>query len=131
MSEARIKGETEKERKKRYREMRASANPSMMRIIERIEALSAECDDAEVKGKMDYDEIYRLIMDPRFHAVNFLYKGEPFGFAGWWMLYWGEDGEFAKDYDSKEEFLADPVFDGRTLREAFVDTSKWDFEYES
>ena len=77
-------------------------------------------------------EITSQILHPKFHAVNFLYKGEEYGFAGWWILYWGHNGEFDKFYDSKEEFLNDPVFDGRTLDQAFTDgdITDPDFEFE-
>ncbi len=67
---------------------------------------------------------------PFFHAVNFKYKGEDYGFAGWWVLYWGENGENDKIYDSKEEFLNDPIFDGRTFENALDDMTDFAFEYE-
>ena len=70
------------------------------------------------------------ILHNKFHAVSFRYKGVAYGFAGWWILYWGHDGKFDKIYDSKEEFLNDPVFDGRTLDQAFADGDITDVDFE-
>ncbi len=67
------------------------------------------------------------IRNESFHAVNFYYKGTNYTFSGWWMLDWGE-GE--KLYDSKEEFLSDPFFDGRTFENALDDMTDFDFEFE-
>ena len=80
------------------------------------------------------NEIEKIILDEKFHAVSFLYKGKFYGFAGWWILYWGEvwKEENTKDYDSKEEFLKDKPFDGRSLAEAYAvgDITDVDPEYE-
>ncbi|MBR4711742.1 MAG: hypothetical protein IKP10_06880 [Clostridia bacterium] len=54
----------------------------------------------------------------RFHAMNFIYKGKEYSFAGWWVLEW-EDGD--KEYDTINEFLKDPFFDGRTFEEVLPD----------
>ena len=70
------------------------------------------------------------ILNDKFHAVNFMYKGESYGFAGWWVLYRGFDDEVDIIYDSKEEFLNDKVFDGRTFEEALSDITDLDFEFE-
>ena len=75
-------------------------------------------------------EAVKAILDVKFHAVNFLYKGVPYGFAGWWILYWGTDDELDKIYDSKEEFLSDKIFDGRTFEEAQNEITDLDFEFE-
>lgn len=56
------------------------------------------------------------IMRPEFDNVEFLYKEKLYIFSGWWML---EDvnGNNIKDYLTKEDFLEDKCFDGKTLRE--------------
>ncbi len=45
-------------------------------------------------------------------------------------MYWGENGENDKIYDSKEEFLNDPIFDERTFENALDDMTDFAFEYE-
>ena len=53
-----------------------------------------------------------------FHDAEFTYNGITYCFAGWWILGWEENGE-ERDviFDTKEEFLAAPVFDGKTIEE--------------
>ena len=78
------------------------------------------------KEGRNVDNPVEQIRLPGFHAVNFMYKGIEYTFSGWWMLDWGT-GE--KIYDSKEEFLNDPFFDGRTLEDALEDMTDFDFEF--
>lgn len=69
-------------------------------------------------------EIVEAILQDDFHAVNFDVAGVHYCFSGWWLLdiQWPEDGREAdKIYDSKEEFLSDPIFDGKTLGEVVVE----------
>ena len=72
------------------------------------------------------------ILHNKFHAVSFRYKGVAYGFAGWWILYWGDEWveENTKEYDTKEDFLQDRVFDGRTLDQAFADGDITDVDFE-
>lgn len=53
-----------------------------------------------------------------FHSAEFTYNGIKYWFAGWWILGWEENGE-EKDleFDTKEEFLAAPIFDGKTIED--------------
>ena len=65
------------------------------------------------------EDIVTSILRDDFHAVNFDVDGVHYCFAGWWSLCTGDgdNDEDYKIYDSKEEFLKDPVFDGKTLAE--------------
>jgi hypothetical protein len=78
------------------------------------------------------NDLIQAILDNKFHAVSFRYKGTFYGFAGWWILYWGDewDEEKTKEYDTKDEFLQDRIFDGRTLEEAQADITDIDLEFE-
>lgn len=53
-----------------------------------------------------------------FEDADFTYNGIKYSFSGWWLLEWEENGE-EKDmiFDTKEEFLAAPIFDGKTIEE--------------
>lgn len=73
------------------------------------------------------NNIVAIIRDPAFHAVNFHYAGQHYTFSGWWMLEW-DDGD--KIYNSKEDFINDPFFDGRTIGEIQSETTDVDFEFE-
>lgn len=52
--------------------------------------------------------------NPKLHAAYFTYNNTRYVFSGWWLLEW-DDGY--KDYDTKEEFLEDPFFEGKRLEE--------------
>ena len=73
-------------------------------------------------GRKIADEIMR----DDFHAVNFDFEGIHYCFAGWWVLDIGDDED--KEYDSKEDFLNDPIFNGKRLAEVDVlnsDIERW------
>ena len=72
------------------------------------------------------DNFMNLLTNKDFHAVNFDYKGRHYCFAGWWVLDWDED---SKDYDTLEEFIKDPFFDGKTISELSGDIENPDFEF--
>lgn len=61
------------------------------------------------------------------HAAYFTYKGERYSFAGWWVLEW-ENGY--KNYDSIDDFLNDPFFDGKRLDEILDQISDPDYDLE-
>ena len=53
-----------------------------------------------------------------FHDAEFVYNGIKYYFSGWWLLEWEENGEEKYlVFDTKEEFLAAPVFNGKTIEE--------------
>ena len=66
-----------------------------------------------------------IIRNENVHAAFFSYNGKRFVFSGWWLLDWG-DGE--KKYESREAFLSDPFFDGRTLDEIAGEVTDVDYE---
>ena len=74
------------------------------------------------------NEIYEIINSNLFHAIIFTYKGKEFVFSGWWMLDWG-DG--IKEYESKEDFLNDSFFDGKTIAEISDDVTILDYTLET
>lgn len=71
-------------------------------------------EEAESESLAKEEDIVTTILRDDFHAVNFDVNGIHYCFSGWWLL--DIDGE-EKEYDSKEEFLNDPIFDGKTLSE--------------
>lgn len=53
-----------------------------------------------------------------FEDADFTYSGIKYYFSGWWLLEWEENGEEKHlEFDTKEEFLAAPIFDGKTIEE--------------
>lgn len=53
-----------------------------------------------------------------FEDADFIYNGIKYYFSGWWLLEWEENGEEKHlDFDTKEEFLVAPIFDGKTIEE--------------
>lgn len=66
-----------------------------------------------------------------FHDAEFTYKGTVYTFAGWWILAWEENGK-EKDiiFDTKEEFLAAPIFDGKTIEEIAEEITDYDVSLE-
>ena len=62
-----------------------------------------------------------------FHAAYFTYKGKRYSFSGWWLLDWGVGDKF---YDSIDEFLSDPFFDGKRLEEILDQISDPDYDLE-
>lgn len=58
--------------------------------------------------------IISVIHNPKIHAAYFTYNGKRYVFSGWWLLEW-DDGY--KDYNIIDDFLSDPVFEGKTLEE--------------
>lgn len=53
-----------------------------------------------------------------FEDAEFTYNGIKYWFAGWWILGWEENGvEKSLEFDTKEEFFAAPIFDGKTIEE--------------
>ena len=71
----------------------------------------------------DMDIVWRILRED-FHAVNFDVAGVHYCFSGWWLLDF-DGGE--KTYISKEEFLKDPLFDGKTITEVKVENADWEF----
>lgn len=67
------------------------------------------------------EDIITTILRNDFHAITFEYDNEEYVFSGWWVLDIGEDDDNYKEYDSKEEFLDDPIFNGKTLKEIVND----------
>ncbi len=67
-------------------------------------------------------DIIEAIRDPKMHAMHFEYNGIEYVFSGWWILEW-DSGD--KEYDSIEDFITDPFFDGKT----FLDISTGIKEY--
>ena len=70
-------------------------------------------------------DIVKEILKEDFHAVNFEVDGVHYCFSGWWMLDCDNGDE--KIYDSKEEFLYDPIFNGKTISEANVENIDLEF----
>lgn len=76
------------------------------------------------------------IKQAEFHSIAFKYHGMDYGFAGWWLLQWGNyssEGHYPrfiaqgeKIYKTKEEFLADLLFDGKTFTEALSEITDID-----
>ena len=66
-----------------------------------------------------------------FHDAEFTYNGITYTFAGWWILCWEENGE-EKDmiFDTKEEFFAAPIFDGKTIEEIAEQITDFDISLE-
>lgn len=53
-----------------------------------------------------------------FEEADFVYNGIKYGFSGWWLLEWEENGEEKYlEFDSKDEFLAAHLFDGKTIED--------------
>jgi hypothetical protein len=53
-----------------------------------------------------------------FRDAEFVYNGIKYWFAGWWILGWEANGEEQTlEFDTKEEFLSAPIFDGKTIEE--------------
>lgn len=73
------------------------------------------------------DDILSIIHHPKLHAAFFMYNGKRYVFSGWWVLDWG-DGY--KGYDSIDEFLNDPFFDGKRLEEISDQVSDLDYDLE-
>ena len=66
-----------------------------------------------------------------FHDAEFIYNGITYQFAGWWILVWEESGEEKNViFDTKEEFLAAPVFDGKTIEEIADQITEFDVSLE-
>ena len=65
--------------------------------------------------------------NPKLHAAYFTYKGKRYVFSGWWLLEW-DNGD--KEYDTIEEFLNDPIFEGKRLEEVINETSDVFFDHE-
>ena len=81
-------------------------------------------DRTERKYTESGKDIVDAILQDDFHAVNFDVEGVHYCFSGWWLLdiEGPEEGqEEDKIYDSKEEFLNDPIFGGKTLGEVEVE----------
>ncbi len=74
------------------------------------------------------NSISELILSKNFHAVNFTYQGVEYSFSGWWLLDWGDDD---KTYSSREEFMSDRIFGGKTISEVESDITDVDFEFEA
>ena len=69
----------------------------------------------------DENDLVGCILRDDFEALNFEVNGVHYCFSGWWMLdFVDSENDFYKFYDSREEFLNDPVFDGKTFAEADV-----------
>ena len=71
------------------------------------------------------NEFVHTVRRNDFHAVNFDAGNKHYTFSGWWLLEW-DNGE--KFYDSKEEFLNDSIFDGRTAAEAEIHDAVFELE---
>ncbi len=65
--------------------------------------------------------------NPKLHAAYFTYKGTSYVFSGWWMLEWDDSDKF---YTSIDDFLADPVFNGKRLDEIASELSDVFFDHE-
>lgn len=64
------------------------------------------------------NRLVRELKRNNFHDANFIYNGIKYYFSGWWLLEWEENGEEKYlDFETKEEFLSAPVFDGKTIKE--------------
>lgn len=59
-------------------------------------------------------DIISGILNHDFHAVHFTFLEKNYIFSGWWLLDW-DDGD--KEYMTVEEFLDDPIFDGKTIKD--------------
>lgn len=59
-------------------------------------------------------DVVKRIKSPRFHAAHFVFEGTQFIFSGWWVLDWVTG---YKDYESIDEFLDDPIFNGKKLED--------------
>lgn len=71
-------------------------------------------------------KILTEIYNPNLHALYFTYKKRMYVFSGWWVLDW-ITGE--KDYNTIDEFVNDPVFDGKTLVEIIPYISEAWYDY--
>lgn len=65
------------------------------------------------------------------HSAEFTYNGIEYWFAGWWVLGWEENGEEKLlEFDTKEEFLSAPIFDGKTIEEIADQITDFDVSLE-
>lgn len=80
---------------------------------------------SEMSGASGNSFIRDILRDD-FHAVNFDYHGRHYTFSGWWLLDMDDGSD--KIYDSKAEFLNDPIFDGKTIKD--IKPLHADFEFE-
>ena len=64
---------------------------------------------------------YKLVPELKrsdFHAAEFVYNSITYQFSGWWLLEWEENGEEKHlEFDTKDDFLSAPIFDGKTIEE--------------
>ena len=63
----------------------------------------------------------------KLHAAYFTYNKKRYVFSGWWLLEW-DDGD--KEYDTIDEFLNDPVFEGKRLEEIIEEITDVFFDHE-
>lgn len=80
-------------------------------------------------------DLISVIRRHNFHGADFTFRGTPYSFSGWWILDWSkmdeqDDDSKYKIYDSKEEFLSDPFFDGKTLVEVQGELTDVDYDLE-
>ncbi|MGI5990283.1 MAG: hypothetical protein ACOX78_08525 [Lachnospiraceae bacterium] len=66
------------------------------------------------------NDFAHTVLRDDFHAVTFHVNKKEYTFSGWWVLEWGDKDDECKYYDSKEEFLKDPIFDGKTIDEVEI-----------
>lgn len=66
------------------------------------------------------------ILRDDFHAVNFDVNGIHYDFAGWWILEWG-DNDY-KIYDSREDFINDPIFGDKTIGQVIPENVDFEFQ---
>ena len=67
-------------------------------------------------------------MNPKIHAVYFTINGAKYVFSGWWIFEW-DKGD--KIYSSKDEFLSDPIFGGKTIIELADSISEIDYDLDA
>lgn len=94
---------------------------SVEEIDRKFEMMSAECCLEMSANYGAWDKKYEFLPELKrdnFHDAEFIYNGIRYYFSGWWLLEWEENGE-EKDmiFDTKEEFLTAPIFDGKTIEE--------------
>lgn len=80
---------------------------------------------------MTYEEFLFYLHHEDFHAVEFKWRGKEYAYAGWWIICWGHRdntgmyiNEGNKIYDTIDEWLSDPLFDGKTLQEVWDEVSE-------
>lgn len=80
-------------------------------------------------------DLVAVIRRHNFHAAYFTFRGTQYIFSGWWILDWSkldeqDDDSKYKIYDTVDDFLSDPFFDGKTLAQVQDELTGVDYDLE-